>query len=146
MTRPKGYGEWAPKDDTLETVFMHVGDYDPSGESIFNAMAEDVTGFIRGRLGTVAGAFRPVRVALTEDQVIEHDLPTAPAKESDTRSRNWVGETCQAEAMPPDLPAETVHAAVEDEYDLDVWENIIEAEKHEGDEIRAELDRLRGES
>jgi hypothetical protein len=105
------------------TVFLHIGDYDPSGESIFESMSQDIGAFVVGakggswnaRTGEVlelrdgsACLFRPRRVALTEAQVEQYDLPTAPPKMSDSRSANWIGETTQAEAMPPDLLEEVV--------------------------------------
>ena len=35
------------------------------------------------------------RVALTKEQVDGYELPTAPPKKSDSRSKKWKGETCQ---------------------------------------------------
>lgn len=100
------------------TYFLHVGDFDPSGESIFTSMSQDIGAFVVGQFGgrwnSATGEttelsdgknclFVPRRVALTEEQVFEHDLPTAPPKMSDSRSANWFHEATQLEAMPPDL-------------------------------------------
>lgn len=82
------------------------------------------------------------RVALTADQVDEHDLPTAPPKASDTRSVSWVGETCQLEAMPPDLLADTVREAIEEHLDLALLETTQDEERAERRELRDELTRL----
>jgi hypothetical protein len=49
------------------TVILHLGDYDPSGESIFESAAEDVTAFVQADWPGIDVVFR--RVALTEDQV-----------------------------------------------------------------------------
>jgi hypothetical protein len=118
------------------TVFLHVGDYDPSGESIFGSMTEDVEGFLGYRAPDL---FVARRVALTEEQVAEHDLPTAPPKRTDTRSVNWDGETCQAEAMPPDLLASTVRDALEGWTDLDLVRQVQELADEERSEIEARL-------
>lgn len=159
------------------TVFLHVGDYDPSGESIFEAMTEDARQFLYNRLVWKLGAeaehstaaqalldaywpgtrlhplgelppelpdLRPRRVALTEEQVAEYDLPTAPPKATDSRSAAWLGETCQAEAMPPDLLAEVVRAAIEAELDGDLHERVLAEEEAERDTITAQLDELLG--
>jgi hypothetical protein len=131
-------------DQELPTVFMHLGDYDPSGESIFEAMSEDVLAFVAGKLGSWADAenqFRPVRVALTREQVIEYDLPTAPPKRSDTRSANWTGQTCQAEAMDPQTLADTLREAIEEQLDLQVRDRVLEEEQRERDELVAEVER-----
>jgi len=129
------------------TAFLHVGDYDPSGESIFEAMGVDAKSFLRTKLwqrlqdDEVLYLGNPVpegspdlllsRVALTADQVDEYELPTAPPKKSDTRSASWVGDTCQAEAMPPDLLAEVIRNACEDQLDLDVLDDLKVVEEKE---------------
>ena len=134
------------------TVFLHVGDYDPSGESIFEAMTVDAMSFLRADLyeRTENGDhlylakpvleeglpdLRPLRVALTAEQVDEYDLPTAPPKASDTRSRNWMGETCQLEAMPPDELADLVRRAIEGELDMALYEEAIATETVERERI-----------
>lgn len=85
-------------------VIVHAGDFDPSGVSLYEVVAEDVARFVEAdrRLATVNVEFQ--RVALTRDQVEEHDLPTAPPKDTDSRSASWNdGGTCQLEALAPDL-------------------------------------------
>lgn len=134
----------------VPTVFLHVGDYDPSGESIFDAMSTDAEHFllaahphrdetnsklIRDLRELRGPQLRAKRVALTGEQVEEHGLPTAPPKRTDTRSRNWIGETCQAEAMPPDLLASTVRDAIEAELDLDTYDEVIEEERRDRERI-----------
>lgn len=138
------------------TVFLHVGDYDPSGESIFDAMTTDALSFLRADLYDRTGNeqhlyirqrveepdlpdLRPLRVALTADQVDEYELPTAPPKATDTRSRTWVGDTCQLEAMPPDQLAELVRGAIEAELDHELYEETIETEREERDRIIARV-------
>lgn len=163
------------------TVFLHVGDYDPSGESIFEAMTEDARQFLYNRLvwkleravesaepdernaaklaletnwpsknlypqGKMLGwlpDLRPERVALTADQVDEYDLPTAPPKASDTRSASWVGETCQCEALPPDVLASVVEAAILAQLDPGILERVREEEDLEGSEIRDKVREIR---
>lgn len=130
------------------TVFLHVGDFDPSGESIFEAMSDDARSFVRSKLysrtqdddhlylnrpltDSSLPDLIPKRVALTADQVAEHDLPTAPPKATDSRSARWAGETCQAEAMPPDLLASVVEEAVRAELDMDAFDDLLEEEEAE---------------
>ncbi len=98
-------------------VILHLGDYDPSGVSIFEAAAEDVAAFVEAdkRDGYVSVEFK--RVALTERQVQDHALPTAPAKQTDSRAKRWIGETCQLEALPPNQIAELLEEAILDQLD-----------------------------
>jgi hypothetical protein len=119
----------------VPTVILHVGDFDPSGVSIFTAMMSDAAAFVETDRAIQTLEIIPVRVALTAEQVETHNLPTAPAKTTDTRSRSWSGGTCQLEALPPDVLADHVRVAIGQWVDQDVLED------HRKDEIaeRAEL-------
>lgn len=74
------------------------------------------------------------RVAVTEDQIAAWDLPTRPTKQSDTRSRNFQGESVELDAIPPDrlraLAAEVIESHV-DHRQLDVL-RTFEAEERRG--------------
>lgn len=125
-------------------VFMHLGDYDPSGESIFAAMAEDVAAFVAGELGDWDEAhelFRPRRVALTQEQVQAHNLPTAPPKRTDSRSARWVGDTCQLEAMDPATIAGVLTEAIEGELDLEQRQAVMDAEDRERGGLVSEIEK-----
>lgn len=117
------------------TVLLHVGDYDPSGVAIFDAIAEDVDAFVTADRVVMTTRVVSERVALTADQVHRFGLPTAPAKPSDRRSKTWTGGTCQLEALAPDVLADVVRGAILDHLDLDVLETTLLRERRE----RAEL-------
>jgi hypothetical protein len=117
------------------TVLLHVGDYDPSGVAIFDAIASDVEAFVQADRTVFTTMVVSERVALTAVQVEIHELATAPAKASDGRSRTWKGETCQLEALPPDVLADIVDAAILAHFDLDVLNDVLEQERAD----RAEL-------
>lgn len=120
------------------TYILHLGDYDPSGESVFDSIAEDVTAFVERDKpwGGVEAIFH--RVALTSDQVDRYRLPTAPPKKTDSRTARWKGETCQLEALPPDQISEILRAKIEEIFDLDELAYSREQQVHE----RMELTRL----
>ncbi len=130
------------------TAFLHVGDFDPSGESIFNAIAEDVGAFVGADMGVavrgdgkVPGWFEPMRVALTRQQVEEYELPTAPPKRSDSRSATWAGATCQAEAMDPATLGRIVDEAIRARMVMSVYDAVLERERRERDALVAEVQR-----
>jgi hypothetical protein len=133
------------------TIFLHIGDYDPSGESIFESMSQDIGAFVAGELGLrydrysgeVEDKFTPRRVALTEDQVDEHDLPTAPPKSSDSRSAKWIGDTTQAEALPPTLLDEIVKDAITDYIDEDKLDEIKKQSREERELILEKLEEAK---
>ena len=72
----------------------HFGDYDPSGvnaaETIENSLIH---------LG--AKNFHFERKAITRQQIIDFDLPTRPTKKSDSRSKGFIGESCELDALDP---------------------------------------------
>ena len=84
-----------------DTLVLHLGDHDPSGVHVFSSIAEDVAAFLR-ELGGEA-EFR--RHAVTPTQIASMRLPTAPAKETDRRHFDGVGDdptaTVQCEAIRP---------------------------------------------
>jgi hypothetical protein len=141
------------------TVILHVGDYDPSGESIFLSMCQDIGSFISADLGGFyyehsgraedsdeQPVFIPHRVALTEDQVDRYSLPTAPAKVSDSRSVNWEGETVQVQALSEDQMEDLVTEAVMEYLDEDVLDEVQQREREDkeilGTKISDAIDRI----
>lgn len=121
------------------TVILHLGDFDPSGVSIFDSVAEDVAAFVKADRphGLITVQF--ARIALTGEQVREHDLPTSPAKATDSRSKGWDGGTCQLEALPPDVIAGILKEAIELRVDLSQFMDDLNAQKREREEIQTLL-------
>ena len=77
------------------TQIFYIGDYDPSGVCI-DQNAE--TG-IREHLGHLEKKLLFNRIAITEEQIRDLNLPTKPRKETDKR-RLDILRTVEAEAMP----------------------------------------------
>jgi hypothetical protein len=122
---------------SVPTVVLHVGDFDPSGESIFESMSEDIRAFVRADRLIHTLDIEPVRVALTADQVGQLNLPTAPKKKTDSRSKSWSGGTCQLEALAPDLLAEIVEGAIHERIDFGVFADQVAREEDERRELLA---------
>lgn len=119
-------------DRVVPTVFLHVGDYDPSGESIFDSFTRDVSAFVEDDLVIHTAGFEPIRVALTPQQIATYGLPTAPPKAKDSRTKNWKGGgTCQVEALTPAQLASEVTAAIVAYMDLDLVDEIKDEERAE---------------
>jgi hypothetical protein len=105
------------------TEVLHIGDHDPSGVSMFAAYLEDVEAFTLELGGRAAFT----RLAVTPEQMSEFDLPTAPPKPSDRRAFN--GQTCQAEALAPDVLAEILRAAIEARIDRRALDRVLKRER-----------------
>jgi hypothetical protein len=119
-------------------VVLHLGDHDPSGESLFDVIAEDVGAFVAADRPNSLVTVQFQRIGLTAGQVRSYGLPTAPAKATDSRSKRWTGGTCQLEALAPDQIAGLVEDAIRAIIDADLMQADLEAEKRE----RRELTRL----
>ncbi|MFY8147722.1 MAG: hypothetical protein ACOVNL_00715 [Prochlorococcaceae cyanobacterium] len=114
-------------------IVLHVGDFDPSGEALWQNLRDDVGAFCSAMGGTVYFE----RVAVTLDQQELYDLPTSPPKASDRRGEAFPDDvdTVQAEALPPDLLQEIVRIRIETCIDLDA----LGATRTEEREIRQQL-------
>jgi hypothetical protein len=118
-----------------QTIVLHLGDYDPSGESIFeDGLVEDVHAFLERDVPhkdpSEVAVFE--RVALKPEHIERFNLPTAPPKSSDSRTKNWQGAaTCQLEALPPDALAGLLDATIKTYLNLAVYERDLKAEEEE---------------
>jgi hypothetical protein len=130
------------------TTILHIGDLDPSGEDMFTVIKEDVGAFVsdmaiedhgeaRGRWIVGNVDVEAVRVAATREQAIAMNLPTAPAKDTDSRTKNFKGlgddskGTVQCEAIPPDQLRDIVREAIEARIDRGAFEQNLAREETE---------------
>jgi len=114
------------------TVVLHLGDHDPSGESMFSdGLVEDVHAFV----GSIIHHKDPSdvvmfkRVALTAEQAGSHSLEPAPPKKTDSRSKKWGAKpTYQLEALPPDVLAAMVDGEITSLFDREIFKADVAAE------------------
>jgi hypothetical protein len=124
-----------------DTVVLHLGDYDPSGLSIFERVCDDVSAFLEEDAPSVG--FEGRRVALIGDyldyagtkptpdglkQIVEYDLPMDPLTTNDERSKAWIRqgrtEKCEMEALLPSVVADALTVAIEELIDTDVLKKV----------------------
>ena len=115
------------------TEVLHIGDHDPSGAHLFLALKEDVSAFAMPYGVTVEFT----RLAVTPDQITELRLETSPKKTEEKLAFN--GETCQVEAIAPDVLAQIVRDAIESRIDLTVFRRLLAREKRVRKELAAKL-------
>lgn len=134
-------------DRDVETVVLHLGDYDPSGVALFENLREDVTALFMDTQGVPASISPPefVRVAVTEEQIERLELPSAPPKSTDHRSVFTDTRTVQCEAIPPDQLQVEIRAAIEQWVDLDVLGELQEREQAERDALIEDAKQRREE-
>jgi len=110
---------------------LHIGDHDPSGVHLFKSLSEDVGALSVGHGSTAPPLF--TRLAVTPQQAVDMDLPTAPAKPTDNRA--FSGATVQAEAIPPDVLTALVRKAIKARQNPETRQDVLSREQ----DARAEL-------
>lgn len=123
-----------------DSVVLHVGDFDPSGLSIYHQLVLDVGAMIRDLCA--ADAKRPPRyvckrIGVLAEQVGAYGLLTGRIKPAD-EAKDWypgidgdAGATCEAEAFPPDVLMRLVRDAVAAELDHDALADVVRIEERE---------------
>jgi hypothetical protein len=104
----------------------YFGDHDPSGL--------DIPRNVENRLNQFApdAEIHFERVAVTPEQIAEWDLPTRPTKKTDTRSKRFVGESLEVDAIDPDTLRDLVRECIEQHVDdraLEVMQTAEESER-----------------
>lgn len=101
------YITYATRAGERHANIVYIGDFDPAGVLIDQKIEEE----IRLHLGPSVGLdFR--RIAITEQQILDLDLPTKPRKAGERRAPH-VRETVEAEAMPAHLMRELLRSTIE---------------------------------
>ena len=114
-------------------VILYFGDYDPSGEDIPRSIEENLK-----KLGV--GNIEVKRILLMVDQVLEWNLPPAPAKITDSRTANWDGlGQVELDAIEPNKLRQICTEAINGLLDPDKNKEILETEENERQTYKAEL-------
>jgi hypothetical protein len=106
----------------------YFGDHDPSGVDISRHVEERLYEFAADEYIV---DFK--RVAVTERQIEDFNLPTRPTKRSDTRAKGWHGGSVELDAIPPDDLRDLVRGCIEQHVDHDQLELLqtVEAEERQ---------------
>ncbi|HEY6276974.1 MAG TPA: hypothetical protein VIX86_11645 [Streptosporangiaceae bacterium] len=123
-------------------IIFHVGDYDPSGCAIIDSLAADINAFVEELAPWQDVDWR--RIVVTPEQIERYSLPTAPQKRTDVRGER-MDDTVQAEALPPDVLADVIDAAIAGVIDQEAAEVARALGERERAEILGVLGDLTGE-
>jgi hypothetical protein len=115
-----------------KTAYLYYfGDHDPSGRAIDRVIERTL-----GELAPDSSiAFK--RVAVTEDQIEEWNLPTRPTKTSDSRSKNFRGRSVEVDAIPPDTLRSIAEECITRHLDDDVYNAIRGTEQVERETLKS---------
>ena len=114
-----------------QPLILFVGDHDPAGVLIDQSLHKE----LRSHLGNTPLHFH--RIAVTEDQIEQWELPTKPRKKGDKRSLH-ITETVEAEA----IPAHLLRALVRHEVEAALPDHAVEIAKVAEESERQHLIRM----
>jgi hypothetical protein len=103
----------------------YFGDYDPSGCDITRAVERGIREF------APEAEIHFERVAVTREQIGAWDLPTRPTKQTDSRSKNFDGESVEVDAIPPARLRTMVRECIERHIDREALERTRTIEEQE---------------
>jgi hypothetical protein len=94
-------------DQEKPTYIYFFGDWDPSGKDISRATEAGLREFAPD------AEIHFERVAVLEEQIRVWDLPTRPTKKSDSRSKNFDGDSVELDAIPAGTLRQLVQTCIE---------------------------------
>lgn len=119
-------------------VHLHyLGDHDPSGRDIDRFIEEQ----IRELAPCVDLSF--TRVAVTEAQIDEFKLQTRPTKSTDSRSKGFVGESVEVDAINPAVLRGICESCILQHVDSEALKRTFVVENAERDTLQTIINNLR---
>ena len=147
MTFLKAYADRA--DAAIEKgqtpVVLYFGDLDPSGVQMFEAAQQT----LEDELDVIGVDF--IRVGLNPEHVAAHNLPNNPdaLKMTDVRAKAYVkrfGEIAvELDALHPAILEAMAKDAVEDQFDMDLFDEQRELERQDRDRLAGIKDKIQAE-
>jgi hypothetical protein len=110
------------------TIVYQLGDHDPSGIAAWQHIQKRLRYFAPD----VDIHFE--RIAVTPEQIVDLDLPTRPTKTSDSRSRNFDGDSVEVDAIPTSVLVPIMENAILQHIDqrvLDITRMVEKSERRD---------------
>jgi hypothetical protein len=103
----------------------YFGDLDPSGLDIPRKVERDLREF------APYAELEFARVAITTEQVAAMNLQTRPTKKTDSRAKNFIGESVEVDAIMPAVLRRMVSDCITPHIDQQAYQNLLYAEAGE---------------
>jgi hypothetical protein len=116
----------------------YFGDHDPSGVHIPKKIEADLHTFAPD------AELHFERVAVTLEQIEKWNLPTRPTKHTDTRAKNFLGESVEVDAIPPARLRELCRQCIEQHINQAALDRTQRVEQAERDTLQTMMDSLQG--
>ena len=110
---------------------FYFGDHDPSGKDIFRCIGDTLHEFAPD------AEINITQVAVTEQQITAMSLPTRPTKKTDSRARNFKGESVELDAIPPAALRRLVDDSIQSVVDAALMSQLKDIEIAEQESIKS---------
>ena len=128
-------------DDGKNLYLYYMGDFDPSGLSIYNSLKERL-----GNFGAAGDSINFERIALTPEQIATYHLPHDPAKQTDPNYKKFVAEygdnAVELDALPPDVLRNLIRENIEQHIDNDILLQVQKIEQEEKTQLQGFINQL----
>lgn len=132
-------------EDCENATVLYLGDHDPSGQD----MVRDISDRLNMFIGSPHGVNVEL-IALTTDQVEEHEPPPNPTKLTDSRAGGYIerhGHECwEVDALDPATLQGVIESAFAGLVDLELMDEVKEREESDKDRLREAVANLIGDS
>lgn len=105
--------------------YYYFGDHDPSGIMIDRKVEQRLREFAPN------AEIHFQRVAVTPDQIERWGLPTRPTKKSDSRAKNFQGDSCEVDSIPVNLLRRLVRECIEQHINPEHLARLKQQERDE---------------
>ena len=123
----------------------YFGDHDPSGVDIPRHTEAQLRELVAGWADDPAEVRISFEVvAVTAAQIVEGNLPTRPTKKTDTRSKNFEGESVEVDAIPPGQLRDLVEEGILQHLDAAVLKRTKAIERQERESLASLVEAFRG--
>jgi hypothetical protein len=115
----------------------HLGDSDPSGKNAADVIERELREYAPD------AEIHFERLAVTDKQMRDWNLPTRPTKTTDTRAAAYGDrDSVELDAIPPNQLRKLVEDAINRHMSKKLYAKLMKAEQAERDEIRELVDQI----
>jgi hypothetical protein len=116
----------------------HFGDFDPSGQDAARAIEKGLRHHAQG------ADIHFERIAVTQRQIDDWNLPSRPTKQSDSRAKKFGAVSVELDAIDPNTLRSLVDEVISRHLSAEQYQILIEAEKKERDIFKGLVKQLGG--
>ena len=128
----------ALREEDRPCFIYYFGDHDPSGVHIPQKIEADLRTFAPD------AELHFERVAVNAEQIEKWNLPTRPTKRTDSRAKNFSGESVEVDAIPPAQLRDLCRQCIEQHIDQRALQRTRLVEQAERDTLQTMLGTLQG--